>query len=472
MFVQQLYTGCISEAAYYIESNGFAAIIDPLRDIDAYLQLAKQRNATIKYIFETHFHADFVSGHLDLAAATGASIVYGPNTVTKFEITVAKDNQVFEIGDVTIQVLHTPGHTLESSCYLLKDETGKDHAIFTGDTLFVGDVGRPDLAQKDNEITMEELAGMLYDSLHEKIMPLANDVIVYPAHGAGSSCGKNLGSETYSTIGTQKQTNYALQPQTKEAFIKAVTEGLAAPPQYFPINAKINKEGYESLDTVLANGMKALSVSAFKEQITTFEPVILDTRNATLFTQGFVPGSISIGLEGRFAEFAGSILPFDQAILLVCEPGTEKESIVRLARVGFENIIGHLAGGFNAWATANETVDLIIDVEADELAMDIPFDPNMVIVDVRKTSEFDKGHIKEALTIPLDELTDPASMANFDDNQNIYIHCAGGYRSVIASSLIKRQGIHNIRNVLGGFKAISELSDKFDIEQTVIAEEV
>jgi len=472
MFVQQLYTGCISESAYYIESNGIAAIIDPLRDIDAYLQLAKQRNATIKYIFETHFHADFVSGHLDLAAATGASIVYGPNTVTKFEVTVAKDKQVFEIGDTTLQVLHTPGHTLESSCYLLKDEAGKDHAIFTGDTLFVGDVGRPDLAQKDNEITIEDLAGMLYDSLHEKIIPLADDVIVYPAHGAGSSCGKNLGSETFSTIGTQKQTNYALQPQTKEDFIIAVTDGLAAPPQYFPINAKINKEGYESLDTVLANGLKALTVAAFKEQITTFEPVILDTRNATLFTQGFIPGAISIGLEGRFAEFAGSILPFDKAILLVCEPGTEKESIVRLARVGFENMIGHLAGGFDAWAKAGEPIDLIIDVEADELAMDLPFDPNMVIVDVRKTSEFDKGHIKEALTIPLDELTDPASMANFDDNQNIYIHCAGGYRSVIASSLIKRQGIHNIRNVIGGFKAISELSDKFDIEETAIAEEV
>ena len=472
MFVQQLYTGCISESAYYIESNGIAAIIDPLRDIDAYLQLAKQRNATIKYIFETHFHADFVSGHLDLAAATGASIVYGPNTVTKFEVTVAKDKQVFEIGDTTLQVLHTPGHTLESSCYLLKDEAGKDHAIFTGDTLFVGDVGRPDLAQKDNEITIEDLAGMLHDSLHEKIMPLADDVIVYPAHGAGSSCGKNLGSETFSTIGTQKQTNYALQPQTKEDFIIAVTDGLAAPPQYFPINAKINKEGYESLDTVLANGLKALTVAAFKEQITTFEPVILDTRNATLFTQGFIPGAISIGLEGRFAEFAGSILPFDKAILLVCEPGTEKESIVRLARVGFENMIGHLAGGFDAWAKAGEPIDLIIDVEADELAMDLPFDPNMVIVDVRKTSEFDKGHIKEALTIPLDELTDPASMANFDDNQNIYIHCAGGYRSVIASSLIKRQGIHNIRNVIGGFKAISELSDKFDIEETAIAEEV
>jgi glyoxylase-like metal-dependent hydrolase (beta-lactamase superfamily II)/rhodanese-related sulfurtransferase len=472
MFVQQLYTGCISESAYYIESNGIAAIIDPLRDIDAYLQLAGQRNATIKYIFETHFHADFVSGHLDLAAATGASIVYGPNTVTKFEVTVAKDNQVFQIGDITLQVLHTPGHTLESSCYLLKDEAGKDHAIFTGDTLFVGDVGRPDLAQKDNEITIEELAGMLYDSLHEKIMPLANDVIVYPAHGAGSSCGKNLGSETFSTIGIQKQTNYALQPQSKEDFIIAVTDGLTAPPQYFPINAKINKEGYESLDTVLANGLKALTVAAFKEQITTFEPVILDTRNATLFTQGFIPGAISIGLEGRFAEFAGSILPFDKAILLVCEPGTEKESIVRLARVGFENMIGHLAGGFDAWAKEGEPIDLIIDVEADELAMDLPFDPNMVIVDVRKTSEFDKGHIKEALTIPLDELTDPASMANFDDNQNIYIHCAGGYRSVIASSLIKRQGIHNIRNVIGGFKAISELSDKFDIEETAIAEEV
>ena len=471
MFVQQLYTGCISEAAYYIESDGIAAIIDPLRDIDAYLQLAKQRKATIQYIFETHFHADFVSGHLDLAAATGASIIYGPNTVTKFEVTVAKDNQVFQLGNASIQVLHTPGHTLESSCYLLKDETGKDHAIFTGDTLFVGDVGRPDLAQKDNEITMEELAGMLYDSLHQKIMPLSDDVIVYPAHGAGSSCGKNLGSETFSTIGTQKQTNYALQPQTKEDFIIAVPDGLVAPPQYFPINAKINKEGYESLDSVIANGMKALSVEAFKEQITTFEPIILDTRNATVFTHGFVPGSISIGLEGRFAEFAGSILPFDQAILLVCEPGAEKESIIRLARVGFENIIGHLAGGFIAWTEANETPDLIIDVEADELAMDIPFDPNMVIVDVRKTSEFDKGHIKEALTIPLDELTDPASMANFDDNQNIYIHCAGGYRSVIAASLIKRQGIHNIRNVLGGFKAIGELADKFDIEETVLIEE-
>jgi len=470
MKIEQIYTGCLAQGTYYVVSDNEAFIIDPLREIEPYLERLSRDNVRLKYVFETHFHADFVSGHIDLSRATGANIVYGPLADPDFKAIIATDNQEFKVGKLTIKVMHTPGHTMESCIYLLKDENLQDHCIFTGDTLFLGDVGRPDLAQKDNEITMEDLAGMLYDSLHEKIMPLADDVIVYPAHGAGSSCGKNLGSETFSTIGTQKQTNYALQPQTKEDFIIAVTEGLAAPPQYFPINAKINKEGYESLDTVVANGMKALSVADFKQQITTFEPIILDTRNATVFTQGFIPGSISIGLEGRFAEFAGSLLPFDQAILLVCEPGTEKESIVRLARVGFENIIGHLAGGFNTWATAGETIDLIIDVEADELAMDIPFDPNMVIVDVRKTSEFDKGHIKEALTIPLDELTDPASMANFDDNQNIYIHCAGGYRSVIASSLIKRQGIHNIRNVIGGFKAISELSDKFDIEETVLTQ--
>ena len=472
MKLEQIYTGCLAQGAYYIMSEGEVAIIDPLREVEPYIQKAALDKAKIKYVLETHFHADFVSGHLDLAKKTGATIVYGPNAAPSFDFHSAKDGEEIKLGKLTIKVLHTPGHTMESTCYLLINELGKQVALFSGDTLFIGDVGRPDLAQKDNEITIEDLAGMLYDSLHEKIMPLADDVIVYPAHGAGSSCGKNLGSETFSTIGTQKQTNYALQPQTKEDFIIAVTDGLAAPPQYFPINAKINKEGYESIDTVLANGLKALTVAAFKEQITTFEPIILDTRNATLFTQGFIPGAISIGLEGRFAEFAGSILPFDKAILLVCEPGTEKESIVRLARVGFENMIGHLAGGFDAWTKAGEPIDLIIDVEADELAMDLPFDPNMVIVDVRKTSEFDKGHIKEALTIPLDELTDPASMANFDDNQNIYIHCAGGYRSVIASSLIKRQGIHNIRNVVGGFKAISELSDKFDIEETAIAEEV
>ena len=464
MFIQQLYTGCLSEAAYYIESDGVAAVIDPLRDIEAYLLLAKERNAQIKYIFETHFHADFVSGHLDLATATGATIVYGPDTVTRFPVHIAKDEEIFTIGKITIQVLHTPGHTLESSCYLLKDATGKDHAIFTGDTLFIGDVGRPDLAQKANEITMEDLAGMLFESMHKRIMPLADDVLVYPAHGAGSSCGKNLGPETYSTIGAQKLTNYALQPLSKEEFIKAVTEGLAAPPAYFPINAKINKEGYESLDSVLTKGLNALSIEAFKEK-TKEHAIILDTRNSNEFTQGFVPGSISIGLDGRFAEWAGGLLPFDQSIILVTEPGKEKESIIRLARVGFDKMEGFLNGGYEAWVTAGEKIDLIIDVEADEMAMDIAFDPNMVIVDVRKETEYADGHVKEAINIPLNDLMDPGSMANMEDQHNIYIHCAGGYRSVIASSLIKRQGIHNIRNVVGGFAKIKELDEKFDIEK-------
>jgi hydroxyacylglutathione hydrolase len=466
MFIKQLYTGCLSEAAYYIESEGVAAVIDPLRDIEEYLVLAKERKATIKYIFETHFHADFVSGHLDLAATTGATIVYGPGTVTKFPVHVAKDQEVFQLGKISITVLHTPGHTLESSCYLLKDEHGKDNAIFTGDTLFVGDVGRPDLAQKGNEITMEDLAGMLFESLQKRIMPLADDVIVYPAHGAGSSCGKNLGPETFSTIGAQKATNYALQDQTKENFIKAVTEGLAAPPNYFPINAMINKNGYDSLDSVLTKGLTPLSVDQFKNKVAN-NAIILDTRNAAEFTEGFVPGSISIGLDGRFAEWAGSLLPFNEAMVLVTQKGKEKESIIRLARVGFDKIEGFLDGGFEGWKLAGEKIDLIIDVEADEMAMDIAFDPNMVIVDVRKETEYANGHIKEAINIPLNDLTDPGSMANLDDHHNIYIHCAGGYRSVIASSLIKRQGIHNIRNVVGGFGKIKELEEKFEIEKDI-----
>ncbi|MBV9989492.1 MAG: MBL fold metallo-hydrolase [Chitinophagaceae bacterium] len=467
MFIEQLYTGCISEAAYYIESDGVAAVIDPLRDIEDYLLLANKRNATIKYIFETHFHADFVSGHLDLAAATGATIVYGPGTVTKFPVHVSKDGEEFEVGKLKIQVLHTPGHTLESSCFLLKDENGKDHAIFTGDTLFVGDVGRPDLAQNvDKDITTEVLAGMLYDSLQQKLMPLADDIIVYPAHGAGSSCGKNMGPETYSTIGEQKQSNYALQQQTKDEFIKAVTEGLAEPPQYFPINAKINKEGYESLDAVLAKGMRPISIAAFKEKMQDDSVIVLDTRHSDLFTQGFVPGSISIGLNGRFAEWAGSLLPFDKHMVLVTEAGKEKETIIRLARVGFDKIDGYLEGGYEAWLAAGEEIDMIIDVEADELAMDLPFDQNLVVADVRRETEFADGHIKTAVNLPLEELTDPGSMANLDDNQNIYVHCAGGYRSVIAASLLKRQGFHNIRNVLGGWKNIEELSDKFEFGKT------
>jgi hydroxyacylglutathione hydrolase len=469
MFIQQLYTGCLSEAAYYIESNGMAAVIDPLRDIDEYLQLANERNATIKYIFETHFHADFVSGHLDLAQATGATIVYGPDTVCNFPIRIAKDEEVFSLGGISIKVLHTPGHTLESSCFLLLDENQKPHALFSGDTLFVNDVGRPDLAQKGEQLTVNDLAGMLYESLQHKIIPLPDDVILYPGHGAGSSCGKNLGPETFSTVGEQKVTNYALQAQNKEDFIRVVTEGLTAPPQYFPINAKINKEGYESLNAVLEKALQPIAVTDFKRMMRQDDIIILDTRQKTLFINGFIPGAIFIGLEGRFAEWAGSILPFDKKIILVTETGKEKESIIRLARVGFDKIEGYLDGGFEAWEKAGEKTDMIINVETDELAMDLPFDENLVIVDVRKETEFAEGHIKEAINIPLNDLTDPGSMANLEENHNIYVHCAGGYRSVIASSLLKRQGIHNLRNVEGGWKKIMEIKDQFEIEKSTEA---
>lgn len=460
MFIQQLYTNCLSEAAYYVESEGECVVIDPMRDVDAYINLAKERNATIKYIFETHIHADFVSGHLDLAKATNAPIVYGPNASTSFPIHVAKDREQFTIGKLVLEVLHTPGHTMESSCFLLKDEQGKDHCIFTGDTLFVGDVGRPDLAQ-GGEITQEELAGKLYDSLQEKIMPLADDVVVYPAHGPGSSCGKNLGPDTHSSIGEQKKTNYALQQQRKEQFIKAVTEGLEAPPKYFPVNVRINKEGYGLLQTVLEKGMTALSIDAFKQLLKQPKTVLLDTRPAATFTTGFVPGSISIGLEGRFAEWAGALLSFDENIVLVCEQGKEEESITRLARVGFEKISGYLSGGFEAWQQAGEDIDMIIDVEADELAMDLPHDDNLVVVDVRKETEFAEGHVKDAVNLPLAEMNDPGLIANIEDRDNLYVHCAGGYRSVIASSILKKQGFHNLRNVVGGFEKIKE--QKIDI---------
>lgn len=455
MYIKQLYTGCLSEAAYYIESKGEATIIDPLRDIDIYISLAKERNATIKYIFETHFHADFISGHLDLSKATGAPIVYGPDTVTKFPVHLAKDGEQFKIGDLTIKVLHTPGHTLESTCYLLKDEDGKDHCVFTGDTLFVGDVGRPDLAQKGAEITTSDLAGMLYDSLQSKIVPLADDVVVYPAHGPGSSCGKNIGPNTFSTIGDEKKFNYALQATDKESFIKVVTDGIPPPPQYFPINAKINKEGYDSLDDVLSTSLRPLSVIEFKKIIDS-DAVILDTRNVDDFMCGFIPGSISIGLDGRFAEWAGSLLPFDMPMLLVTDPGKEKESIVRLARVGLDKVQGYLEGGYATWQRSSEPIDMIVNVEADELMMDVPFDKNLVVLDVRKPTEFAEGHLKDALNLPLSDMTDPGSMANFDETQNLYVHCAGGYRSVIAASLLKRQGIHNLRNVAGGWNKIKE----------------
>lgn len=459
MFIKQFYTGCLSEAAYYIESDGEAAIIDPLRDIQQYLDLAQERKASIKFIFETHFHADFVSGHLDLGKKTGAPIIYGPGASTHFPVYNSKDGEIFQLGKLNIQVIHTPGHTLESTCYLLHDESGKPHAIFTGDTLFVGDVGRPDLSS--GNMSSEELAGIMYETIQHKLLPLADDILVYPAHGAGSSCGKNMGPETFSTIGEQKKNNYALQPQTKEAFIAAVTDGLEMAPKYFAVNARINQQGYSSLDSVKEKGLTPLKVEAFKNLILE-DYLVLDTRHASLFTQGFIPGSIFIGLEGRFAEWAGSLLPFDKPMMLLTEPGKEEESVIRLTRVGFEQIEGYLEGGFESWVAAGEPVDIIIDVEADELAMDIPHDLNLLVVDVRRETEFADGHIVSAQNLPLNEMSNVQNLAGFEEHQNLYVHCAGGYRSVIAASILKKQGIHNLRNVLGGWNKIKE-QDKIKV---------
>ena len=466
MIIKQLYTACLSEAAYYIESEGEVAIIDPLRDTDEYIKMSKENNAGIKYIFETHFHADFVSGHIDLSKKTGAPIIYGPGAKTNYEVYNSKDNEIFKLGKITIQVLHTPGHTLESSCYLLCDENDKPHAIFTGDTLFVGDVGRPDLSSGD--MSSAQLAGIMYDTIQNKIMPLADDVIVYPAHGAGSSCGKSMGPETFSTIAEQKKTNYALQPQSKEAFVKAVTDNLSVAPKYFAINAKINMDGYDSLDNIKQKALTPLSIAEFKK-LQRDDVLVLDTRHAAIFTKAFIPGSIFIGLEGRFAEWAGSLLSFNKPMILVTEPGKEEETVIRLARVGFDKMQGYLQGGFDAWQHAGETVDLIIDVEADELAMDIPHDPNLVVVDVRRETEFADGHVVNAQNLPLNEMNDVLNLSHFDDNQNLYIHCAGGYRSVIAASLFKREGVHNLRNVLGGWAKIKDEKDiKIQKEASVL----
>jgi hydroxyacylglutathione hydrolase len=453
MFIKQLYTACLSEAAYYIESNGEAAIIDPLRDINVYVELAAERKAVIRYIFETHFHADFISGHLDLSKASAAPIVFGPGTQTRYPIHVATDGETFTLGNISLEVLHTPGHTIESSCYLLRDENGNPHALFTGDTLFINDVGRPDLSSGNLE--KEELASMMYDSIQQKILPLPDSVLVYPAHGPGSSCGKNLGPETVSTLGEQKVSNYALNAHSREDFIKSLITGLDEPPQYFAMNARINKEGYESIDSVLTKGLTPLSVEAFKAAIDK-ELLVLDTRKSVVFTHGFIPGSINIGLEGRFAEWAASMLPFNTPIVMVTDEGKEEESLVRLARVGFDKVQGYLKGGYESWTAAGEETDMVIDVEADELAMDIPFDENLVVVDVRRETEFADGHIKDALNLPLNDMTDPANLAALEEHQNLYLHCGGGYRSVIAASVLKRQGIHNLRNVLGGWDKIKE----------------
>jgi glyoxylase-like metal-dependent hydrolase (beta-lactamase superfamily II)/rhodanese-related sulfurtransferase len=451
MDIQQLYTNCLSEAAYFIASDGEAAVIDPLRDVDTYIQMAAEKNVKIKYIFETHFHADFVSGHIELSKKTGAPIVYGPDTNAKFKVHIAKDGEDFMVGKLKIKAIHTPGHTLESTCYLLHNEAGAPHCIFTGDTLFVGDVGRPDLFS--GNLSKEDLAAMMYDTLQTKIKTLDDNIIVYPAHGPGSSCGKSLGPETYSTIGAQRASNYAMQDMTKPEFIKALTTGLSTPPVYFPINARINQQGYESMDAVMEKGMQPLSVSDFKDKVKE-GAWILDTRASTVFTEGFVPEAISIGLDGRFAEWAGTMLPYDQPLVLVTEPGKEKESVTRLARVGIDNVQGYLEGSFAAWQAAGEPIDLIIDIEADEFAMDLPHDPLLDVIDVRKPAEFDAAHVKGARNFPLDTLTDPLNVAIIEDDHNLYVHCAGGYRSVIAASLLKRHGYHNLRNVVGGFGKI------------------
>ena len=454
MFVEQLYTGCLSEAAYYIESEGVAAVIDPIRDIDDYLQLAQKRNAKIKYIFETHFHADFVSGHLELSQQTNAPIVYGPNAETTFKIHQAKDGEEIKLGKIKFQILHTPGHTLESTCYLLMDENNNPNAVFTGDTLFVGDVGRPDLFS--GNLSKEELAGMLFDSLQSKIKTLPDAVTVYPAHGPGSACGKALGKETFSTMGIQKATNYALKHHNKADFVKDVTSGLNAPPVYFPINAGINKNGHELLDNVMSNA-KALSIEEF-EAISKTDIIILDTRNAAQFADGFIPESIFIGLDGRFAEWAGTILPYDKNIVLVTEIGKEQESIVRLSRVGLDKVIGYLQGGFEAWKNANKKFDLVINVEADELKMDLQYDEDkMAVIDVRKPSEFENGHIDIAQNFSLAELSE--EMTDLPENKNLYVHCAGGYRSVIAISLMKKEGYHNVRNIVGGWSEIMKVPE-------------
>ena len=455
MKIEQIYTGCLSQGAYFIESNGEAAIIDPLREVAPYIEKAEKNNATIKYIFETHFHADFVSGHVTLAKETGATIVYGPQAKTGFDALIAKDQQEFKIGAISLTVLHTPGHTMESTTYLLRDANNKDIAIFSGDTLFLGDVGRPDLAQKAANLTQEDLAGILYESLRKKIMPLADDVLVYPAHGAGSACGKNLSKETVGTLGEQKKTNYALRADmTKEDFIKEVTDGLLPPPQYFPLNVKMNKEGYEDIQTVLESGTKPLSPEAFEGAANETGAIILDVRHQDDFAKGHIPQSIFIGIDGGFAPWVGAMIGnVAQPILLVTPEGREEETVTRLARVGFDNTLGFLKGGIEAWKNTDKQVDFVEGIDADGLK-ELIEKSEIEIFDVRKPGEYLSEHITEAHSTPLDFIND--HMSEFPSNNPFYIHCAGGYRSMIAASVLKSRGIHNLIDVKGGFGKIKE----------------
>ncbi|MCF1422771.1 MBL fold metallo-hydrolase [Mangrovimonas futianensis] len=455
MKIEQIYTGCLSQGAYYIESEGEVAIIDPLREIQNYLDRADEANATIKYIFETHFHADFVSGHLTLSKRTGAPIVYGPLANPSFEAIIAEDGQTFQLGKVSITVMHTPGHTMESTTYLLKDENGEDYAIFSGDTLFLGDVGRPDLAQKAANMTQEDLAGLLFDSLREKIMPLHDEVTVYPAHGAGSACGKNMMKITVDTLGNQKKMNYALRADmTKEEFIKEVTDGLTPPPQYFPLNVKLNKEGYEDIEDIIERGTRGLSPEEFELAANETGAIVLDVRHQDEFVKGHIPQSIFIGIDGGFAPWVGALIAdVQQSILLIAPEGRVEEAITRLSRVGFDQTIGYLEGGFDSWKKSGKQIDSIISISAEEFkdrlsTGDIP------VFDVRKEGEYLSSHLKQAFLTPLDYLND--HLAEFPQEETFYMHCAGGYRSVIAASILKSRGIHNLVEIAGGFDAMKE----------------
>jgi hydroxyacylglutathione hydrolase len=455
MKIEQIYTGCLAQGAYYIQSGNEAVVIDPLREVEPYVQKAKRNGATIKYVFETHFHADFVSGHIDLSKASGAPIVYGPSANPSFKAIIAEDGQEFKVGDVTFEVLHTPGHTMESSCYLLKDGNRKPVALFSGDTLFIGDVGRPDLAQKAANKTQEELAGLLFDSLRKKIMPLPDDVIVFPAHGAGSACGKNMSKETTDTLGHQKQVNYALRANmTRDEFIKEVTEGLSTPPAYFPLNVMLNKQGYDSIRDVIKRGNHAMSPDEFEAAANETGAVILDTRDAADFGKGFIPNAINIGIEGSFAPWVGAMIPdIRQQILLVTEKGREEEVITRLARVGYDYTIGYLKGGIGTWKDAGKELDSIKSIKAPEFVKELKAGKGTVL-DVRRPAEFEVEHVVGAENVPLDYVNE--HIASLDKNKIYYVHCAGGYRSMVFNSILRSRGFENLVDVQGGFAAIKK----------------
>jgi glyoxylase-like metal-dependent hydrolase (beta-lactamase superfamily II)/rhodanese-related sulfurtransferase len=454
MQIEQIYTGCLAQGAYYVTSNGEAAIVDPLRETAPYMKRLQKDGVQLKYIFETHFHADFVSGHVDLSNQTGATIVYGPNASCGFNCYSAKDGEEFKLGDVNIKVLHTPGHTMESSTFLLKDKTGKDHCIFSGDTLFLGDVGRPDLAQKAANMTKEDLAGLLYDGLMNKIMPLADDVIVYPAHGAGSACGKNMMKETVDTLGNQKRVNYALNQPSKEAFVKAVTDGLLPPPGYFGFNVAMNKGGYDSFESVMHNGMLELTPDEFEAVAENTGALILDTRLNAEFYKGFIPQSINIGLGGDFAPWVGAlIVDVKQAIILVTDPGKEEEAVTRLSRVGFDNILGHLKGGFDAWLEAGKDADVVDRITATQFASEVELGKDKVI-DVRKETEYAAEHVEDAYNKPLAYINE--WVKDINPEEHFYLHCAGGYRSMMAASILQARGYRNFTEIEGGFEAISK----------------